>query len=73
MLDLGLMTAAFAAVRSGDATLLRCTFGLHFLAALTVSYLVPGVSLAQETSIFGVCCRILTLHDTIIIIPRHRG
>lgn len=38
VLDLVLMIAAFAAVRSGDATLLRSTFGLHFLAALTVSY-----------------------------------
>lgn len=38
VLDLVLMIAAFAAVRSGDATLLRSTFVLHFLAALTVSW-----------------------------------
>ena len=36
VLDLLLMAVAFAAVRSADAVLLFCSFGLHYLAALTV-------------------------------------
>lgn len=40
VLDLVLMAAAFAAARSGSAGLMSYSFGLHFLAALTVSLLV---------------------------------
>lgn len=36
VLDLVLMAAAFAAARSGNAGLMCYSFGLHFLAALTV-------------------------------------
>ncbi|CAM9421337.1 unnamed protein product, partial [Laminaria digitata] len=38
LLDLLLMIVAFAAVRSGDAVLVACSFGLHYLAALTTGF-----------------------------------
>ena len=40
VLDLVLMAAAFAAARSGNAGLMCYSFGLHFLAALTVRLLL---------------------------------
>lgn len=40
LLDLLLMIVAFAAVQSGDAVLVACSFGLHYLAALTVRVFV---------------------------------
>lgn len=42
ILDLLLMAAAFAAVRSRNAGLMCYSFGLHFLAALTVRLLLLG-------------------------------
>lgn len=52
LLDLLLMIVAFAAVRSGDAVLVSSSFGLHYLAALAVSFCVFFLFVKSYVSLF---------------------